>query len=106
MVNMESPHRKLYSNASDYVYLHTGHEVVGLPAIYNANTLKRNPRFLLQMANILKEIDDKEAAIAYFSGFEFRQYYPTSEQLESEFFLVSTQHFSDGMYFNQFIQNR
>ena len=99
-VKAEYPKRKLYSNASDYVYLHTSLEIQSLPRIYNAATRERNRRFIYEMATILEEIDNQKAAIVYFEGFEFRQYYPSAKQLKDEFSLDAAQHTSSGLYLN------
>jgi hypothetical protein len=92
--------RQIYSNASDYIFLHTGREVKPLPVIYMATTQERNPQFIYEMAAILEEIDKQKAAIVYFEGFEFRQYYPTSNQLRHEFSLDSSLTTNDGTYFD------
>ena len=99
IVQQALPTRKLYSNASDYLFLHTGREVENLPRIYDANTREPNPLFLYEMASLLAEIENDTAAIVHLKGFEFRHYYPTSEQLQVEFSLSPTLHTVDGTYF-------
>lgn len=98
IVRKEYPERKLYSNASDFVYLHTNLEIQSLPNIYDAATRERNPQFIYQMAAILEEIDNQKSAIVYFEGYEFRQYYPSAKQLTDEFSLGSSQSINSGFY--------
>jgi hypothetical protein len=91
----------LYSNARDYIFLHTGIEVEPLPAIYSAATTKRNPDFVVKMAEILAEIDRGESGIVYMHRFEFRQYYPTIDQLREDFYLESGGSYGDGEFLHR-----
>ncbi|MEM9255019.1 MAG: hypothetical protein AAGA91_06200 [Pseudomonadota bacterium] len=96
-----SDKRVLYTNAADYVFIHTGLELQDLPMIYNPNTREKNQDFVPQMAAILREMDHGEAGIVHFSRLSNRDYFPSGTQLEEGYSLNPTLVTEDGSYYDQ-----
>jgi len=92
---------RVYTNAGDYLFLHTGLESRALPKLYDVHTLERNDTFVVQMATVAEEIDTGVAVIVWFSGFDYRQYYPAPPLLEEQFGLRSKDGL-DGRLYDRF----
>ncbi len=92
---------RVYTNAGDYLFLHTGLESRALPKLYNVHTLERNDEFVVQMSKVVEEVDTGVAVVVWFSGFDYRQYYPAPALLEGQFGLRSEDGL-DGRLYDRF----
>jgi len=89
--------RKVYSNASDFLFVHRGIDAVPLPKVYSPVSLKPNPEFQGKLDAISKDIRSGDAIVVYMSGFIWRKYYPEFDVLIAESQLKPVYFQSDGL---------
>ena len=77
----KSTNKKIYTNASKFIELHTEKRSTLLPKIYSPTTQKINTLFKNDMKKIFDEVLNKESIIIFFDTFAWREYLPNKEIL-------------------------
>jgi hypothetical protein len=76
------PATPVYSNGHDVLYLLTGRPAIPLPQEISPNTLRGNPDFAAQVAEMARILREGEGVLAYFDALEDRrEYLPAEEEL-------------------------
>ncbi|MBL4673262.1 MAG: hypothetical protein JKX81_13475 [Arenicella sp.] len=89
--------RKIYSNASDFLFIHRGINAMPLPKVYSPVSLKPNPEFQQKLDTISNDIRSGDAIIVYMSGFIWREYFPEYDLLIAESQLKPVYFQNDGL---------
>ena len=89
--------RKIYSNATDFLFLHRGINAIQLPRVYSPVSLKPNPEFQEKLDTISNEVRSGDAIIVYMSGFIWREYFPDFDVLIAESQLKPVYFQNDGI---------
>lgn len=80
---------RIYTNAPDAVYLHTGRVIPILPyKIERTSRLPRGATYTTELAAIQTDVVQNGAVIAYFSTITWRDYLPSEKELRQEMALV------------------
>lgn len=88
--------KKIYSNACDAIYIVTGKNCYRLPVKYDPTSLALNNNYILEIAAIKRQLEDKKAVLLWIDKLSWRRYLPSEEELKKELDLKIVQKYNDG----------
>ena len=86
----------IYSNGVDVIHFLSDRTAVALPNMFFAKTLAPNPQALPEISAMRNDVLENGAVIVYFSAIDWRTYYPTQKELQTNYAIPVLLRLHDG----------